>query len=449
MTIRNHISDPSSGLKAVVVDGVDENALVVATRPLKKFENKLLFFSNPDEGVDLNIDASTGGTPVKVHDGLDSSLWTASDVVGGGKTTFDSGEHAIGGIISVVDYSAIDAGDSFTINAVERVEGTDWDAEVDNDTTATNIAADITANVSGFTAEAVGAIVTVLSGGTDISTFESNADADEMTATGQSIKVDNSPVGDIFQLAGTDTDMGAYTSLSLWVYVDKDWKSGDIIKLFGWDTGTGKPVGDGVDLSNYFNYSSYDVWQKISIPLSDFGDLSSYATLDALRVQVVAAEGKSPKFYLDNIQFEESGTPIVYTLEPSKGTWLYVKSFQVILADALAGTLADSTMPYLAYNKLLGVDALAGGIVYKRIQEGMILSTFNIKQLSDFMGLSNGKISGCGSDGTNTWVSVNISFTDDVVLKYEEGDKMSLTISEDLSGLLLLRVGAGCKEELR
>ena len=65
------------------------------------------------------------------------------------------------------------------------------------------------------------------------------------------------------------------------------------------------------------------------------------------------------------------------------------------------------------------------------------------------MGFSNAIVTGNGSDGTNTWVTVNIRFTEPIILKDSDDDEMSLTINDDLSGLLVLKVGAGCKVEER
>ena len=362
--LKTLITDPLDKIQAAVVGGDEENALVVATRPLKVYTNVLRFFTNDDYGADMNQNAAAGGTPELVHNGIDDILWTASDIVGGGKTTFNSTDRAYAG---------------------------------------TN-----------------------------------------------SIKVDNSPVNDVFQLdKGSDLDCTGYTSLTMYINVDKDWKAGDIIEVYGWDTGTGLQVGTAVDLSDYFTYDSYDVWHKITIPLTDMGDLSGYTTLDALRVRIVAAEGKSAKFYLDTIQFEETGTPIKFTLKPTLGTWLHVSSFQILIADAYAGTLADGTMPSIPYDALLGVSKLATGITYKRVTQEEVISSANIQQFLDFMAFSNAKVTGYGSDGTNTWVTVNMQFTEPVILKEEDEDEMSLTVNDDLSGLLVLKVGAGSKVEIR
>jgi hypothetical protein len=362
--LKTVITDPGDKIQASVVEKHDENALVVATTPLQTYTNVLRFFSNDDYGVDMNHNSGTGGTPVEVHNGIDDVLWTATDIVGGGKTTFDSTDQAYAGT--------------------------------------------------------------------------------------KSIKIDNSPVGDVFQLdKGSDLDCTGYVSISMWIYVDKDWKLGDQLDLYGWDTGLGLAVGDPVDLSDYFTYLQYGVWHKLIIPLTDMGDLSASTALDALRVRIVAADGKSPKAYFDVIQFEQTGTPVAFTLKPDLGTWLHVNSFQILIADAYAGTLADGTMPSIPYDSLFGVAKLSTGITYNRITNGEIISAANIQQFLDFMAFSNATITGSGSDGTNTWVTVNMQFTEPVILKAEDEDEMSLTVNDDLSGLLVLRVGAGSKVETR
>ena len=91
----------------------------------------------------------------------------------------------------------------------------------------------------------------------------------------------------------------------------------------------------------------------------------------------------------------------------------------------------------------------ASGINYKRISGGVTTSAATISKFIDFMGLSNATISGQGGNATSTWIAVNVQFNEEVVLKAEDEDKMTLTINDDLSGLLYLRVGAGAKVETR
>jgi len=367
MSIKSYVADPTTGRKAAIVETDKvENALVVATTPLKTYSNKIKFFTNDTYGADLNQNGEFGGTPEHVHDGTDNAYWTASDIV--------------------------DNAGKFTYNSTDQ-NHTD--------------------------------------GGT------------------KSIKTDNNDVGDIFQLAkGSDMTMSGYTAVTMWVYVDKDYKLGDVLEFYGYDTTLTAEVGNRVDIKDYFNYLDYDVWQKITIPLTDFGGLATSTIADAFRLEIVSKEGKAPKMYFDDIQIEETGTPVKFSVEALKGTWLHVSGFQVIIADAIASTLADATMPNLAYDQILG-ETLTAGIAYKRINNDVIENSATIFSISDLMSFSNAKIAGSGSDGTNTWVAITITFGDSIVLKGEDYDELSLSVADDLTGLLKFRVGAICKEEKR
>ena len=103
---------------------------------------------------------------------------------------------------------------------------------------------------------------------------------------------------------------------------------------------------------------------------------------------------------------------------------------------------------YIPYDTVLGT-SIASGINYKRIQNGTTISAATISKFVDFMSLSNATITGQGGDATNTWLSLNVNFNEEVLLKSEDEDKMTLTINDDLSGLLYFRVGVGSKVESR
>ena len=365
MSIENYITDPATGRQARVVDGEEEeHALVVATRPLKTYENVVGFFSNSEFGIDMNQDASAGGTPEKIHDGIDSILWTASSIVGGIKFTFDS------------------------------------------------------------------------------------TDQNHTAAGSQSIKSNNSPVNDVFQIAkGSDIDMNNYVSLTMWIYVDQDWAIGDDIQIYGWDTGTNTIVGDPVSLQDYFSWFSFGSWHKVTIPLTDMGNVAVSTILDSFRVSIVAKDVKSPIFYIDDIQLEQTGVPVEFSVKPEVGTWLHVTDYTIVASDALASTLADGTMPNLSYDKLLG-ETLVSGINYRRIQGNEVRFNIIINNLLNILEIPNAFIES-GSDGTNTWVMIKIKHPEPILLKPEDEDRLSLTISENLTGLLQLRVSFGGRKEYR
>jgi len=367
MSIKSNITDSATKMTAQVVkkEACNCQALAVATVPYRDFENDLRFFSSAESGINMNVNVAFSGTPDKIHDGTDSVLWTATDIVGGGKTTFNS------------------------------------------------------------------------------------ADQNHTPAGELSIKVDNAPVDDVYQIAkGSDVTMSNYVALTMWVYVDKNWKALDAVEMYCWDNGTNTQIGTAVDLSDYFEFLNYGIWQRIVIPLTDFGEASGSTIVDAFRVIQLSGEGKAPKYYLDDIQLEEAGTPVKFSIKADKGTWLYVDEFTISMADNISGTLADATMPYLAYDKFLGV-SLVSGLNYQRVEDGNIVFSATILSMMDFLQLPGTEVSAYGSDGTNTWVTLKAKHIEPLLLKSEDEDELIFTVSDDLSGLLHLRISAGCRLERR
>jgi len=99
------------------------------------------------------------------------------------------------GTIEVLEYDDPDfSGATFTINGETITEGVDFDAETDNDTTATNLAAAIDA-LDDVSAAAVGAIVTIT--------------ADATGTAGNSIDMATSMTGDEVSLSGSTLTGGA------------------------------------------------------------------------------------------------------------------------------------------------------------------------------------------------------------------------------------------------
>jgi len=361
MTVGTYIQDPKTQLKAEVVNEDEKNALVVATRELKTYSNKINFFTNPDNGSQIAIDASQGGTPIGVHNGIDTVLWTGSSIVG-----------------TDVDFNS----------ATRPRTGT------------------------------------------------------------YSVEVDEPGLLDTWQFAkGSSQDLTGYVSLTIWVNVDRLWDAGDSISVYGWDTGTGTIVGNEVNLEDYIDPFDFDVWQKASIPFADMG--LENETIDAFRMKVEGEAGRNFELFIDDMQIEETGAPVIYTVKPDRGTWLHIDKLMVFYADAYTGVVADGTMPSIPYDSILGMGALRSGIVYQRIQNGEVQNSFPIRQHGDLMNLSKAEVTGCGSDGTNSWVSVSVDFSAGIILKYETRDELRITISEDLSGLLDFKLSAGGFEEYR
>lgn len=72
-----------------------------------------------------------------------------------------------------------------------------------------------------------------------------------------------------------------------------------------------------------------------------------------------------------------------------------------------------------------------------------------MKNLMEFMELAGTSKGLDGSDGINTFLTLNHIHTEPFLLKSENKDELSFTIAEDLRGLLQFRISAGCKIEQR
>ena len=362
MSIKNLIVDPGTGKKASVVAINGENGLVVATHPLYNYTTVIRGFISDAYGSNLNQNAAAGGTPLKVHDGTDSVLWTAS-VVTGIKFTFNS------------------------------------------------------------------------------------TDQNHTAAGAKSILSNNAALNATFQIAkGSSQDLTNYVAFSFWVYVDKDWGPGDDFSVFGWDTATGLIVGTAVSIGSYFEPLNTGTWQKVVIPLVALGLVNG--TIDAVRFIASARNVTGPKVYFDDIQFESNGAPVDFVIEPALGTWLYVDSIRMFFADAFDSTLASNSGPNLAYDQLLGEPSFTVGVIFRNISDGEVITSFTFKNLGELLERPKTIVSS-GGDGTNTWMTVDINFADPIILKKINEDRISLTINDDLTGLLVFRCSAMCREHKR
>jgi len=369
MAIRNTIIDPETGREASVVDGAEVNALAVATRPLKTFENKDIYFQNETYGAEMNQNVATGGTPIHIHDGTDNIYWTASAI--SGNWVFDS------------------------------------------------------------------------------------TDQNHTPAGSKSIDATGTTNNSIAQIAkGSSQDLTGYVSITGWIYISS-WSAAGTkhIELYGWDTGTGLIVGNSVNIDDYINTGQIGSWQKFTINLKDFGIKNK--TIDSIRIQTTTT-AVAPNYYLDDIQIEETGAPLEYNIQPETDTWLHIHEISMVLADAYTGTITglddgteNTTMQALSYNKILGVSELDSGIIYKHTANGNTKFSYNMKSLADILDNTCSRIITSGSDRINTFIKICFVYTEPIILKWEEMDKLSFTISDDLSGLLRFRIKAGCKEEKR
>lgn len=350
--------DNATGRAAQVHERDGVQGSISYTTPLIVREPLNISALNPINGREMAIDGSFGGTPVGIHDGLDSVLWTGSQIAGVG----------------------------VTFNSTDR--------------------------------------------------FNSGA---------QSVKVEASNVDDIWQFdRGSDLDLSGYVALTLFINVDLGWTEGDSFEIYGWDTGTATQVGTPVLLEDYFDPFTFDVWHKLSIPLSDMN--LSTSTIDAIRMEMVGKHGQAPTFYIDDLQVEETTAGAKYDIIPPDGGKFLVHKFRFTLIGAFAGTVLNGTMPGLSYNQFLGVASLDSGILFTWERAGKPVGQASISNLGDAV-KAGASIINHMSDGTNTSITILREFIEPIVLSSRSNDKICISINDDLSGLIsLTAVGTGVIE---
>jgi len=447
MPLGTNIEDPRNNKKAWIdsPEGEDQ-ALIVATRDLKTYDTKNIFFKRrfTSSDINMNVNGSVGGTPEIIHDGTDLVKWTASTVAG--TWDYTSTTHAYEGVITVVDYSLIDAGaDSFTINSTTRVATTHWAAATSNAITADNIRDDINSNVVGFTA-VTGASATVIvkaNAGYDITTFSTNATAAEMLATGRSINGTSAGTGgEAYLTRASAFSTSPYSSLSFYVYLTA-WKTGQNIVIRTYLAGVLK--GNSVNLNSYMNVELLNQWQVATIPLSALGIAG--ISIDRIGIQI-SHVGIKP--YFDVIQFDETagGANVEFVLEPESGKWLYVTEMLASFADEYDGTLTNGTMPGLSYNKILN-ESPANGYLVRLIKNGITKNSRTVANFKDMLQNGGTEIVSYMDDGTNVFVTVKQKFAVPMLLKSEDADNINVTIRDNMTGLLHFRINALCYEEDR
>lgn len=199
-------------------------------------------------------------------------------------------------------------------------------------------------------------------------------------------------------------------------------------------------VGNSINLNDYINTATLNAYQSFAIPKADFG--IDAQTVDQINMTLLRTGGAKPTFRVDTWQIEDTGAPLTYLSSAPAGARYHIDRIRVTMVDALAATLTDGTMPALAYDKLLGVSALTNGLAFRRVQKGKIEQAFTLRQLSDFLSLGAHVVAAFG-DGTNTLLTLEFPFREHIVLEGEPDSFLSITVSDDLSGLLLLHAVSG------
>jgi hypothetical protein len=194
-------------------------------------------------------------------------------------------------------------------------------------------------------------------------------------------------------------------------------------------------VGNSINLNDYIDTGLIGSYQGFVIPKADLGISST--TVDEMTITIARSGGTRPTIYFDVMQIEETGDPLTYTAEPDAGTKLHVSEIVLGWADVGTGGTA------YAYNKIGAISKLSNGIVLNVTIDETVIFSASFQQLADFL-LEGGVILNQVDDGTNTYITINIKVDkiSPIVLDARENDKITITINDDISGLLEFKAEA-------
>lgn len=265
-------------------------------------------------------------------------------------------------------------------------------------------------------------------------TFDSTAQAHAGTRSIDATATVNNDTAQIDK--GSTLDLSSYDELTGWIYITGWPTTGSLkdVEIEFLDSGASL-IGSTVNLSSYIDTTSFNVWQKFVIPLTDMGVASSTIQYINIRTRDVGG-GAAPDYYLDDIDIIgiTGSTGLDYIIEPDAGSRYYLQTIKVFLADAYTAT--SSGQHAVAYDQLLGVSALTNGILVATVRQEEFDVTYTVSDVGDMIAFPQSRNFISGSDGTNTWVSVELSFSTPLVLSSKNRDSFLIRVRDDLSGLL-------------
>ncbi len=239
----------------------------------------------------------------------------------------------------------------------------------------------------------------------------------------------------IFDDAGT-IDMNGFTAITGKVDLDTYTPANNkIVIQFGL---AGALLGNPVNLDDYIDTGDF-VEQSFAIPKIDLG--ISALTVDEMTITITRTTGPKPDIKFDDFQIEETGTPAIFEVPVAQGERFHIDELTFAYADALAGTLADGTMPALAYDKILGVSALSIGFNIRRTKNEKTLFSAIIKTLGAHIA-AGAKPDVPWSDGINTFVILRVIFQRPLILSGKASDTLTIQINDNMSGLLQFTASA-------
>ena len=222
------------------------------------------------------------------------------------------------------------------------------------------------------------------------------------------------------------TDFVSFTGkIDLAVYSEVN---NTILLEFGLD---GVLVGNSVNLNDFIDPGDFAA-QTFVIPKAEFGLIGQ--NINSMRITITRIGGTKPTIAFDNLQWENTGTPIVYKSTTPVGTRFHITELRIRIEDALTAVLTDGSMPNIDPSAILGVSELTNGIVFARVQKGKTLFSVSLKNLGDFFATGSDVVNVTGN-GTNQGLTLLVTFPEPIILEGGSGNFLSFTINDTMTNL--------------
>ena len=119
-----------------------------------------------------------------------------------------------------------------------------------------------------------------------------------------------------------------------------------------------------------------------------------------------------------------------------------------VLVEGNSATSKTVASTAISYDKIMGVNKLSNGLVFRRSEDNQIIFSFTITCLQDLYWVGLDTISK-ESDGTNTMLAIETNFAEPLIIDSRSNDFATLTLADDLSGLISARaVLIGVEEDI-
>lgn len=218
----------------------------------------------------------------------------------------------------------------------------------------------------------------------------------------------------------------SYDSVSFWLNPQAK-ESNTSLRLRWYHSGGTE--GTIVIVDNYVSNFDIGVWQKVTIPIADFG-LPAGQLVDELRFQYQANGPKTQRYYFDDVELNPSGAgggPYIFQFAAPDTTARYHVSMLVFM---ISGTASGWNA-----NSFANIAALTNGVLLRqrKISTGETLWSINSKDNTDLFGRFHPQDDITFADGTllvGFMVKpgkASVVVTDDDVLEF--------VVRDDLSGL--------------